>query len=275
MEKRVICLMFLIGLFSTQAIAQDESTTDSLTAVMEENIKPTIELNPSAAAKKKRKNKDGISKKKEVKRKKNEFWGVFSKKIILKTVRNSKYTIVEKFYILPGYQAPTKYVWDKYYFDPKNTKKRKIVKTNYISSKYGIPLHGSYEKFINGKLVMKGYYYKGTKHGRWVEYGRDMVLKKKEKWDKGYPKGSRVTYYDAKRTKVKEVTPYTYDQKEGLYMSFYASGRLKEMGYYENGERIGRWTEYYDRASKANRKRITRHRNHYWEDTEAIVENEW
>lgn len=277
-----VSMCFMLYFSVNSVYAQDEASTDSSFMSLEEDEVPTLELSPNAVDRKKRKDakKAGITEKKEPKRKKNEFYGIRAKKIILKKVRG-KNVYTEKFYILPKFMAPNKYVQDKYYFDPRaKPTKRKIIKTSYISEKYGMPLHGTYEKRVNGEILEKGIYYKGTKHGRWETYlpnkrdNRGMELRSKTKYDKGFPRDARITYYEAKKIRIKDVTPYVNGKLEGTYLKFYRSGRLMEKGTYQNGKKVGRWTEFYDK-DKANRKRITEYPKYYWEDGDGVVTKEW
>ena len=278
-----VIILICLPLFAIQAQDEDTNKEDSSFMLLKEYEQPTLELSPNAIDRKKHKEakKKAAKKDKPQKRKKNEFYGIRAKKIVLKKV-TGRNVYIEKFYILPKYEAPSVYVQDKYYFDPKaKPTKRKIVKTSYSHPKYGIPLHGAYEKRVNGKILEKGIYYKGAKHGRWVSYlpnerdKRGMELRSKEKYDKGFPKHARITYYDAKRSKIKEVMPYNEDgDLEGTYLKFYKSGRLMEKGDYEKGEKVGRWTEYYDRV-RASRRRIVEFPKHYWEEGEMKLISEW
>lgn len=272
--------LFILGFLSITFIAVgQELASEGDTLVLLEEETPTIELNPNAVDKKefKKNNKAKAKKKKEPKRKRNEFYGTFSKKIFLKQEKGRN-VITQTFYVLPTYENPSKYVFDKYYFE-NNSKKRRIIKTSYAHSKYGMPLHGSYVKRVNGDVVEEGYYYKGTKHGRWMKYGMDrdgdkLVVIGKEKWDKGNPKGSNIRYYNAKKTMTEEIKPYTFGELEGRYMKFYRSGRIMEMGFYQNGKKVGRWREYYDKGL-ANNKKIIDYPKNYWEEGEPVVVKEW
>jgi antitoxin component YwqK of YwqJK toxin-antitoxin module len=275
--KHCFFILFFISI-AVAGIGQELEPESDTLILLEEEV-PTIELNPNAIDKKefKKKNKSKGKEKKEPKRKKNEFYGIFSKKIFLKQEKGRN-VITETFYVLPSYQNPSKYVFNKYYFES-NSKKRRIIKTFYSHPKYGMPLHGSYVRRVNGDIVEEGYYYKGTKHGRWMKYGIDkdgdkLVLINKEKWDRGNPKGSRVTYYDAKKKYTKEVMPYSFGKLEGRYVKFYKNGRMMEMGFYQNGHKVGRWKEFYDR-DKGNGKKIIDYPKNYWEEGEPIVVKEW
>ncbi|MGB0521949.1 MAG: toxin-antitoxin system YwqK family antitoxin [Flammeovirgaceae bacterium] len=282
-----IYLVFTLSLFlNLQLIAQEDDKTNGTSAdtalvTLEEFEQPTLELSPNAVDKKKRKEaKKNQQKAKTKKAKKNVFYGIKAKKFIIKKVRG-KNVYTEKFYVLPNYQPPSKYAQEKYYFDPRaKPTKRKIVRVAYVHQKYGLPLHGTYEKKVNGETIEKGIYYKGTKHGRWEKYkinkrdNRGYELIEKKKYDKGFPKDAHITYYDHKKTKVKEVIPFVDEKREGTYLKFYKSGRLMEKGKYQNEKKVGKWTEYYDR-DRANRKVVTEYPKYYWEEGEGKVINRW
>ena len=49
---------------------------------------------------------------------------------------------------------------------------------------------------------------------------------------------------------------------------------MMEMGFYQNGHKVGRWKEFYDR-DKGNGKKIIDYPKNYWEEGEPIVVKEW
>jgi antitoxin component YwqK of YwqJK toxin-antitoxin module len=55
----------------------------------------------------------------------------------------------------------------------------------------------------------------------------------------------QTTYYDDKIT-VKEVYCMMNDIKHGEFRGFYKDGKLKKLGYYNNGAMHGKYTEYYN-----------------------------
>lgn len=241
---------------------------DSLS--LEEEFAPSISLNPSGQTEKSKKAK----KDKEEKPPKGVFYGIPARKIILKE-KKGRNIITEKFHILKSYEHPSVYVRDRYYFDPTGKSgNRKIQRIIGIGEKYGLPLHGPYEKRVNGELREKGIYYMGTKHGRWVTYATDLRLLDKVKFNKGFAKGSRVSYYEGSKTKIKEVIPIEDGRKEGMYYEFYPNGRIKVEGAYREGEKVGQWHEFYDTHMKL-RQRITQYPEDPEDDTEPYIFKEW
>ena len=243
---------------------------DMDSASLEESFAPPITLNPSKAKDEKEKKK----KKKKKKLPKRVFYGIKTKKVVLKHTKG-RYTTIEKFYIPKRYHRPSRYVLEKYYFDRKERgNSRKIVRKRFASKKYGMPLHGPYEKRVDGEVIESGIYYLGTKHGRWMKYYSDHRLVSKMKYDKGYPKDSKVSYYDRRETKVKEVIPIQHGEKKGQYLEFYPSGRLKTVGEYDNDRKVGKWHEFYNTNMRL-RRRITQYTKDPFEEKEPYVYKEW
>lgn len=183
--------------------------------------------------------------------------------------------IVEKFYVLRQYEKPSIYVRDRYYFDPTGKSgNRRIQKVVGVGEQYGLPLHGPYEKRMNGSIIEKGIYYMGTKHGRWVTYTADFRLLDKEKFNKGFPKGAQISYYDDAKTKIKAVTPVKGGQKDGNYYEFYPNGRIKVEGIYREGVKVGQWHEFYNTHLQL-RQRIMQYPQDPEDKTEPYVYKEW
>jgi antitoxin component YwqK of YwqJK toxin-antitoxin module len=260
-------LLALLALAAPSAWAQP---ADSLS--LEESLAPSISLNPSQQAEQAK--KQG-KKAKEPKTPKGVFYGIGAKKVVIKTVKGKNVTI-EKFYVLRQYRDPSVYPAEKYYFDTRATgKERRIVAHARASTEHGMPLHGPYEKRVNGEVREKGIYYVGSKHGRWVRYGDNFQLLDKDKFVKGFPKSATVIYYDAQKTKIQEVIPFDQgEERHGTYMAFYPNGRLREIGEYERGVRVGQWQEFFDSHLKL-RQRITQYPKDADTPGEPYVYKEW
>ena len=245
---------------------------------------PTVELNPNEHKE--------INTKKKKKRKKKVFYGIKTKKRFIYTYAKKGRYIEEKFHILKKktYREPDPYAYDKYYYGvvvkKSGDKERKVMQRHDHKKEYGMPMHGTYEKTLlykDGRRVLleKGIFYCGTKHGRWEKYRTvDSLITVKEKYYKGFPKDAEITYYDNKKTEVKEVIPYQLGEKEGTYLRYFKSGRLAEHGRYKFGVKVGTWTEFYDKDEK-NFKKLTKHRDPKDEDElwaskfEPQVTQEW
>ena len=181
------------------------------------------------------------TKRKEQKRNKKVFYGLKTKKSFARRGYGDNVEL-EIFHYLNDYREIDPYVPEVYWFD--FTRKR-IRNSGEIDDKRGVILHGPYKRFVGDQLVEEGLFYKGTKNGRWTKYdGNDMLIDKR-KYYNGWPKDSKVRYYDDKLTKLKEVVPIVYGKKEGMYYYFHENGTVAVRGEYKEDVKVGKWTEYY------------------------------
>ena len=135
-------------------------------------------------------------------------------------------------------------------------------------------IHGPYKKMQNNIVLEEGIFYKGTKHGRWMQYDRNDVLNDKEKYYKGWPKESLATYYDPiERKKVKELIPVEIDEREGFYFLFHENGTIAVTGEYKWGEKVGDWIENYPNGKR--KKIISYPKEPFQEDFRPYVRKEW
>lgn len=207
---------------------------------------------------------------KKKKPKKNVFWGLKTKRAFTKTGYGANMTL-ELFHYLKEYQEPDKYVQEVYWFD---FKRRQIRKSKRVNKEYGVILHGPYKKTRDNKVLEEGVFYIGTKHGRWVQNDRHDVLVDKKKFYKGWPRESLVTYYDEARTKLKEVIPIVYGEREGDYYYFYESGQIAVKGRFSNDSKVGKWTSYYPFRSR--RKKEIVYPDDPWDEvTKPYTLKEW
>ena len=180
-----------------------------------------------------------VTKKKKPRRK--TFYGIKTKKGFSRKGTGTR-TIVELFFVLKKHNPPPPYVKDVYWYD---YKRREIRKSDKFDSKKGVLLHGPYKKMLGNVIMEEGIFFKGAKHGRWMRYNRDDLLEDKDKFYKGWPKESLVSYYDVERKKVKELIPVDHGDREGNYYKFHDNGTLAVFGTYLFDKRVGEWTEYY------------------------------
>lgn len=172
---------------------------------------------------------------------KKVFYGVKTKKGFTRK-GTRKRTTLELFYVLKKHEPSPPYVKDIYWYD---YKRREVRKTDKFDPKKGVLLHGPYKKMIANVVVEEGIFYKGAKHGRWMRYSREDLLEDKDKYYKGWPKESLVSYHDPERTKVKELIPVDHGDREGNYYRFHDNGTLAVTGAYLHDYRVGDWVEYY------------------------------
>ncbi|MGF7219006.1 antitoxin component YwqK of YwqJK toxin-antitoxin module [Spirosoma lacussanchae] len=186
-------------------------------------------------------------------------------------------TIVEEFSILRSNDAarPLPYVRDVYRYYQRSAR----VSSSIIRDEgTGLLLHGPYKRYQNGELVEEGFYYAGMRDGRWEKYDSKFMLVDKTYWHRGVPADSKLTYYDSTHQKIKEIVPVEYGKITGTYMAFHENGALAEEGKYDNGVKIGRWTEFYPSTpgGRRMRRKIVQHGSSQWDaDFEPIVLTEW
>ena len=237
MMARRICIGLLFLLLASRGYSQDPGEDKMFTIDTPVNLDFEKEDEP-------------INTKKKKKPKKKVFYGIKTKKGFTRRGVGTR-TTIELFYYLKKPETTNTLVRDIYYYD---YGRREIRKTANFDPKRGVLLHGPYKRMQNGILVETGIYYKGTRHGRWMTYNRDSVLVDKNRYFRGWPKESLVSYYDpTERKKTKEIIPIEFGEKEGNYYMFHENGKVAVTGEYQYNQRVGNWVEYYP---DGKRKRI-------------------
>jgi antitoxin component YwqK of YwqJK toxin-antitoxin module len=208
-----------------------------------------------------------VTKKK--KPRKKMFYGIKTKKGFTRKGFGEK-TVLELFYYLKHDDEPTKFVRDIYWYD---FTRNEIRKSGYDPAK-GQLLHGPYKKMQGEVLLEEDIYYKGAKHGRWMKYNTQDLLDDKEKYYKGWPKESIVTYYDpSERKKVKEMIPVEFDDREGYYTMFHENGTIAVQGEYKWNEKVGEWTENYPNGKR--KKIVAYPKEPFDKQLRPYVKREW
>jgi antitoxin component YwqK of YwqJK toxin-antitoxin module len=209
-----------------------------------------------------------VAKKK--KPKKNTFYGIKTRKGYARRGTGDRATL-ELFYTLKTPERPSPFVRDIYWYD---YTRREVRKTANFDIKKGVLLHGPYKKMQNNVVIEEGIFYKGTKHGRWMQFDRHDIVSDKEKYYKGWPKESIVTYYDpVERKKVKEMIPVEIDEREGFYFLFHENGTIAVSGEYKWDQKVGDWVENYPNGK---RKRILAYPTEPYDDTfKPFIRKEW
>lgn len=208
-----------------------------------------------------------VTKKK--KPKKKTYYGIKTKKGFTRKGYGDR-TIIETFYYLKRPEKPTAFVRDIFWYD---FQRREIRKTGFDPKK-GVLLHGPYKKMQGDATLEEGIYYKGTKHGRWMAFDRNDIVQDKEKYYKGWPKESLVTYYDpVDRTKVKEMIPVEFNEREGYYVMYHENGKVAVQGEYKWGRKVGDWVENYPDGKR--KKLITYPADPFDKEVKPFVRKEW
>jgi antitoxin component YwqK of YwqJK toxin-antitoxin module len=253
-------LLITLFAFANGVHAQDNPKTDKLKTDTVPTLKLTVEERIEEL------------KKKQKKFKRNVFYGKKSKKMFTQVGEGNRQTI-EIFYVLKKFEEPDPYIKDIYWYD---WEKGRILNTP-ITEKdkpTAMILHGPYKKMIGEDVIEEGVFYVGTKHARWEKYDKDFILIEKMKYYKGWGKDAKVMFYDANRTKVKEVIPQINKIIEGEYFSYYESGNLQFQGKYKNGVRVGVWIEYFDAPYK-KKKEIQYAKSYLDKEFKSFTLREW
>lgn len=260
-------LLFCFAFLSTSfVLAQDEDAPAEETESVDERFTfdapVALDFNEEEEAPEKKKKKP----------KKKVFYGIKTRRGFTRKGFGERVTF-ENFYILKKPELPKTFVRDLYWY---NYRRHEIVKTipSSFDPKNGVLLHGPYKKIQNNVVLEEGIYYKGTRHGRWMTYNRDSTLRDKNKYFRGWPKESEVTYYDpSERKKMKEIVPIEYGEKEGFYYRFFENGQLAVIGEYQWDQKVGDWVEYY--PNKKRKKIISYPKDPFDKDSRPYTKSEW
>lgn len=207
---------------------------------------------------------------KEKRRKKKVFYGLKTKKGFTRRGYGEKVEL-EIFHYLKEKPEVDPYVPEIYWYD--FTRKR-IRTSGEIEEKRGVVLHGPYKRMVGEQIVEEGIYYKGTKHGRWTKYDRNDILVDKKKYYKGWPKESKVRFYDDDQSKLKEVIPIVYGKKQGIYYYFHENGTVAIRGEYKEDMKVGKWTEFYP-FRRRRKKEIQYPSDPYDTAYQPFISKEW
>lgn len=245
---------------------EPESDPDSV-GVVSERLQPTtlplLLFDDNEKKEKKKKSKK--------KKKKNIFYGVKTKKGRIKSTFRNQVQYVFFFYTNEQRKSDP-YIRDIYWYDVKD----KVIRTKDFDASRGYLLHGPYEKVIDDKLIEEGHYYFGKRHGTWLSFNDKHVLQDKLHFSEGWPKDSRVTYYNRAENKIEKLTPIEYELKEGNFFHFYEDGQIAVTGEYRYGEKVGLWTEYWDSKTKVVRKREIQYQEvPFSKDFRPYIRAEW
>lgn len=251
----IITLLVIVGCFPL--LAQEEQPDQLFTIDTPASLDFLREEEPINTPKKK-------------KPKKNVFYGVKTKKGFVRKGVGER-TTYELFHYLKKPETTQTLVRDIYYYD---YARREVMRTSRFDPKKGVLVHGPYQKIQNGITLETGIFYKGLKHGRWMKYNRDSVLVDKEKYFRGWPKESLISYWDpVEKTKPKEIIPIEYGEKEGNYYMFHENGQVAVTGEYHWNQRVGDWYEYYPNGRR--KKLIAYPKEPFDKNGKPYVKTEW
>jgi antitoxin component YwqK of YwqJK toxin-antitoxin module len=269
---RILVLFFAFLLLSQAAMAQkkrkkEKAEDPDSSGVVSEILKPTslplLLFDESKVKEKKKKDKK--------KTKKNIYFGERTKRIRIKSAFRNQVQF-QNFFITSEKKIIDPYIRDIFWYD----KKDKVIRSKDFDPSRGYLLHGPYKKYIDETVVEEGTYYYGTRHGTWLKFDNKSVLMDKLHFSEGWPKDSRVSYYDKSTNKIESLTPIEYDLKEGNYFHFYEDGQIAVSGEFHFGEKVGLWTEYWNDKNKLIRKREIQYQNDpFTKEFRPYIRAEW
>jgi antitoxin component YwqK of YwqJK toxin-antitoxin module len=211
-------------------------------------------------------------KKKKKKIRKNVYFGEKTKKNVIRSSFRDQVTY-QVFHFTLKDRLVDPYIRDIYWYDPKS----KAIKNKGYAASKGYLLHGPYERRVGDNVVETGMYFYGTKHGRWMAYDGNNILVDKAHYSQGWPKDSRVTYYNRADKQIEKLTPVEYDLKEGNFFHLYQDGQVAVTGEYRFGEKVGLWTEYWpSKDDQTVRKREIQYQaNPFTSNFRPYIRAEW
>lgn len=212
-----------------------------------------------------------VYEKKKKKKKKKVYYGLKTRKGFARKGVGAR-TTLELFNTLKVPQKPDPYVRDIYYYD---YERKQIRKTRKHDARKGPLLHGPYIKKLGDITVEEGIFYIGTKHGRWVRKDKKDILIDKEKYYKGWPKESLVSFYDPERTKIKEIIPIEYGVKEGNYFYFSPTGIIAIHGEFRYGNKVGKWSSFYTNRRGRKSREIQYRKDPFNDNFKPYILREW
>lgn len=190
-------------------------------------------------------------------------------KRVFKRGSGSRLQYIE-FYVLKEFEDPNPYHRLLTWYDSKT---KKIVEAVARDKRTNTLLHGPYKEYRGENLMREGFYYKGVKDGRWVEYDKDFMLLNKETYKRGFFDESIITYHSSDSSKIDEVIPVIYGKQTGDYWRFFDSGVLAEEGRYDEGKKVGKWVEYYPTGNR--RKKEIQHPRDIFDNSESYTIREY
>jgi antitoxin component YwqK of YwqJK toxin-antitoxin module len=207
---------------------------------------------------------------KKKKPKKKTFYGVKTKKAFTRKGYAPNIT-VELFYVLKVPEKYSGFARDIYWYD---FTRREIRHTDKFDPEKGVLLHGPYKRMVGQVVLEEGIFYKGAKHGRWMRFDKQDLLDDKDKYYKGLPKESLITYYDpVERKRIKEIVPIEFGEREGYYYLYHENGKIAVVGEYRWDQKVNDWTENYP---SGGRKKIVRYpKEPFDKETHPFIHKEW
>ncbi|MFZ9236176.1 MAG: toxin-antitoxin system YwqK family antitoxin [Algoriphagus sp.] len=270
--KQFLFLLFLLLLGAQfvqgQDLGVDQKVKEDSTGLVSSSLLPTVA--PLLLF-----DDQKVKEEKKVKKKnarKSTYFGIKTRKgSTRRSLRGQEY--IELFHYTDASWKSNPYLRDRYWYD---TKDRSIRTQGFVEGQ-GYLLHGPYQRLVNQVVVERGMFYYGTKHGTWLTFDGDNVLQDKAHFEEGWPKESRITYFNTSTKAIEKLIPVQYGLEEGNFFHFYENQQVAVTGEYRYGQKVGLWTEYWNtNNTQAIRKREIQYQEKpYTKNFRPYIRAEW
>ena len=250
MKLLTLLLLLLFGfpkLILCQVLVADQKEGEDSIGIVSSSLLPTVApllLFDEEKVKEKKKERKKNARK-------STYFGIKTRKgSTRRSLRGQEYT--EFFHFTDISWVGNPYVRDRYWYDPKE----RTIRTQGYAKGLGYLLHGPYQRLINQIVVESGMFYYGAKHQTWLLFDGNNILQDKAHFEEGWPKESRITYYNSTSKSIEKLIPVQYGLEEGNFFHFYPNQQIAVTGEYRFGQKVGLWTEYWNtNNTKTIRKR--------------------
>jgi antitoxin component YwqK of YwqJK toxin-antitoxin module len=105
-------------------------------------------------------------------------------------------------------------------------------------------MHGPFEAFEDGKIVLGTHYVKGLQHGQATFYDENGLVKMRTHYQEGRLQGPCLTYDE--QGNVQQIFHYHDNVKHGPSLIYFPSGTVLERGFYAHDLKEGSFYSFYE-----------------------------
>jgi antitoxin component YwqK of YwqJK toxin-antitoxin module len=270
--KQFLFLLFLLLLGAQwvqgQDLGVDQKAKEDSTGLVSSSLLPTVApllLFDDQKVKEEKKEK-------KKKARKSTYFGIKTRKgSTRRSLRGQEY--LELFYYTGASWKSNPYLRDRYWYDPKE----RTIRTQGFVEGQGYLLHGPYQRLVNQVVVERGMFYYGTKHQTWLVFDGENILQDKAHFEEGWPKESKITYFNTSTKAIEKLIPVQYGLEEGNFFHFYENQQVAVTGEYRFGQKVGLWTEYWNtnNAQAIRKREIQYQEKPYTNNFRPYIRAEW
>jgi antitoxin component YwqK of YwqJK toxin-antitoxin module len=270
--KQFLFLLFSFFLSAqvvqSQDLAVNQKAKEDSTGLVSSSLLPTVApllLFDDQKVKEEKKEKKKNARK-------NTYFGIKTQKgSTRRSLRGQEY--MELFHYTNVSKTGNPYLRDRYWYD---TKERTIRSQGFVEGQ-GYLLHGPYQRLVNQVVVERGMFFYGSKHGTWLTFDADNVLQDKAHFEEGWPKESRITYFNTSTKAIEKLIPMQFGLEEGNFFHFYENQQVAVTGEYRYGQKVGLWTEYWNtnNTQTIRKREIQYQEKPYTKNFRPYIRAEW